>query len=309
MQYKFSTYIEKPQRVDIYLSALFSEFSRSYVQKMVDKGQVTVNNETISKNIKISARDEICMNVIVESLDVLAEDIPIDVVYEDNDILVINKEAGIVTHPTPGVNGKKWTLVNAILYHCKEKLPLINGVERPGIVHRLDKDTSGLIMIAKSDKMMKHLQQTIEKREVDKYYLAIVIWNVKQRKFTIESYIWRHPNDRMKMTTLNPVNPKLAITHGELIDYLPGNYSLLRIKLETGRTHQIRVHMASIGFPLIGDKTYGNKRVNKEVATTLMLHRHALHAYELELELYGEKKKFKAPLKPDMQKILKDFDL
>ena len=309
MQYNFSTFIEKPQRVDIYLSTLFSEFSRSYIQKMIDNAQVTVNDAEISKNVKIGPKDRVCINIIVESIDILPEDMNLDVIYEDKDILIINKEPGINTHPTPWVNGKSGTLVNGILHHCKEDLPLINGVERPWIVHRLDKDTSGAIMIAKSDSMMKALQKQIQDREVDKYYLAIVTGVVKQQKFTIESYIWRHPNDRMKMTTQNPVNPKIAVTHWELISYIEWHYSLLKIKIETGRTHQIRVHLASIGFPIIGDKTYGNKRVNKEVATTFQLHRQALHAYELWLELYWEQKTFIAPLKDDMKNIIDNYKI
>ena len=309
MQYNFSTLIEKPQRVDIYLSTLFSEFSRSYIQKMIDSEQVTVNGGCVAKNIKVQPRDTISIQILVESIDILPEDMNLDVIYEDKDILIINKEPWINTHPTPGVDGKSWTLVNGILHHCKEDLPLINGVERPWIVHRLDKDTSGAIMIAKSDSMMKSLQKQIQDREVDKYYLAIVTGIVKQQKFTIESYIWRHPNDRMKMTTQNPVNPKIAITHGELISYIEWHYSLLKLKIETGRTHQIRVHLASIWFPIIGDKTYGNKRVNKEVATTFQLHRQALHAYELGLELYWEHKTFIAPLKSDMQNIVDNYKI
>ena len=164
-------------------------------------------------------------------------------------------------------------------------------------------------MIAKSDTMMKTLQKQIHDREVWKYYLAIVTGVIKEQHFTIESYIGRHPNDRMKMTTENPVNPKIAITHGELISYIDGHCSLLKLRIETWRTHQIRVHLASIGFPIIGDKTYGNKRVNKEMATKFQLHRQALHAYELELELYGEKKKFTAPLKKDMQHIVDTFTI
>jgi len=134
MQYKFSTFIEKPQRVDIYLSALFSEFSRSYVQKMIDSWQVTVNDNCVAKNIKIQPRDTVCIKIVVESIDILPEDMSLDIIYEDDQILVINKDPHINTHPTPWINGKSWTLVNGILHHCKESLPLINGVERPGIV-------------------------------------------------------------------------------------------------------------------------------------------------------------------------------
>lgn len=152
-----------------------------------------------------------------------------------------------------------------MLYHCAGNLPCISGEERPGIVHRLDKDTTGCIMIAKNDKMMYYLQGIIRRRKVDKYYLAIVHGTVKERDFTIESYIGRHPTDKTKMTTKNPINPKLAITHGHIVKYLDDNLTLLKIKLETGRTHQIRVHLSSIGFPIVGDKVYGNEEINKKI--------------------------------------------
>jgi len=309
MKYNFCVLLsEKNKRVDIYLSALFPDFSRSYIQRMIDEKQVSVNGEFISKNLKIKQKDEIVIEIKTKSLDeVLAEDIKIDIIFEDENILILNKDAGINVHPVPWENGKSGTLVNAVLYHCKEKLPAINWVERPWIVHRLDKDTSWIILIAKTDSMMSYLSWIIANREIDKYYIAIVSWIVTNSNFKIESYIWRDPNDRQKMTTKNPVNPKLAITYFETIAYLENKYSILKVKLETGRTHQIRVHLASIGYPILWDKTYGNPKVNKEVATRFQLHRQALHARELHFKLYEKDVSFIAEFKDDMKKMLKNI--
>jgi len=304
MNYKFSVFLDKPQRVDIYVSALFQDFSRSYVQKMIDKGQLRVNNKILNKNLKIKNKDEVSLEIITESLDVLPEKILLDIVYEDNEILIINKDAGINVHPVPWEWWKSGTLVNAVLYHCKENMPTIWWVERPGIVHRLDKDTSGLIMVAKTDKMMNYLSKIIKEREVDKYYIAIVFWKVKNNNFKIESYIGRDKNDRKKMTTKDPVSPKLAITYWKIIDYIDNRFTILKIKLETGRTHQIRVHLASIGYPIIWDKKYWNPKINKEMKTIYGLRRQALHAKELKLKLYGKCVEFTGELKEDMEKII-----
>lgn len=305
MIYNFCALIENSKRVDMYLSALFPDFSRSYIQKIIDRKEVSVNGVYISKNLKVKNQDHIVISLEQQKLaEVLPEDMNLDVVFEDENLAIINKEAGINVHPVPGESWNKHTLVNAMLYHCKNNLPSIGWVERPWIVHRLDKDTSGLIMIAKTDKMMNYLADTIASRNIGKYYIAVVFWKVKNTHFTIESYMWRDPNDRMKMTTLNPVNPKIAITHWEVLEYIDNKYSILKIKIETWRTHQIRVHMASIGYPILGDKTYGNPKMNKEAATVYQLHRQALHAYQLELDLYDKKHVFIAPLKEDMSRLI-----
>lgn len=304
MIYKFCVLIEKQKRVDMYLSALFNDFSRSYIQKMIDRWQVSVNNEKISKNLKIKNKDEIIIEIVIEKLEeVLPEKMDFDIVYEDKEIIVLNKDAWINVHPVPWEWWNKNTLVNGVLEHCKDSLPSIWWVNRPWIVHRLDKDTSWLIMIAKSDIMMNYLADTIKNRQVDKYYLAIVIWTVKNSEFKIESYMWRDPNNRLKMTTLNPVNPKIAITYWEVLEYIDNKYTLLKIKIETGRTHQIRVHMASIGYPILWDKTYWNIRENKENATRYQIHRQMLHAWKLDLKLYWKDISFKAPLKDDMKRM------
>lgn len=305
MIYQFCTYINETKRVDLYLSALFSDFSRSYIQKMIDKWQVEINSRVVNKNIKIKNKDEIKLEIKLEKLDINAEDMNLQVVYEDQNIIVINKDPWVNSHPVPWEDGKTWTLVNALLFHTND-LASIWGIERPGIVHRLDKDTSGLIMVAKNDSMMHYLQNIIQKREVDKYYLAIVSGIVKENSIRIESLIWRHPVDKIKMTTKNPINWKIAITNVDLLDYIDDKYSLLLVKIETGRTHQIRVHLSSIWFPIIWDKVYGNIKVNKEVLTKYWLDRQALHSYKLSFNLYEKKVEFIAPLKSDMQKIIWD---
>lgn len=309
MIYKFSAFLEKPKRVDMYLSALFEEFSRSYIQKLIDRGQVTLNGKTFYKNIKVKSGDEIIIEIIVESLEILPEKMDLDVVFEDAELIILNKQPSTNVHPVPGEGWRSGTLVNGILEHCKDALPSIWWVQRPGIVHRLDKDTSGLIMIAKSDKMMNYLSETIKERKIKKEYIAIVHGKVKNTDFKIESYMGRDKHDRTRMTVVDPVNPKLALTFWKVLGYIDNEYTVVRVRIETGRTHQIRVHLASIGYPILWDKTYGNPKANTRINTMYQLSRQALHAYELELELYGELRKFQAPLKDDMKKIIWDVDI
>ena len=306
MNYRFCVFYEKQIRVDIYLSTLFSDFSRSYIQKIIDKWQVKLNWSNINKNIKIKNKDELELNIIIEKSEIVWEDIKLDIVYEDENIIILNKDAWINTHPVPWENGKSWTLVNALLYHTKS-LSTIGWVERPWIVHRLDKDTSGLIMIAKNDKMMKYLQNKIQKRDLDKYYIAVVNWIVKDKEFKIESYIGRHPTDKIKMTVKNPINPKIAITYWKTLAYIDNKYSILEIKIETWRTHQIRVHLSSIGYPIIWDKVYWDNKVNKEVLDKYWLERQALHSYKLNIVLYEQEREFKWELKKDMKNIIKNI--
>lgn len=307
MKYNFCVIYEKNIRVDMYLSALFKDFSRSYIQKMIDNGQLMVNWKILRKNTKISFMDEITLEVITTKLEEIEpEKMDLDIIFEDNNILVLNKNPNINVHPVPWEWWKSSTLVNWVLYHCKESLPTINWVERPWIIHRLDKDTSWAIMIAKNDKMMSYLSETIKDRKVWKYYLAIVSWILTKDNFKIESYIGRDPNDRKRMTSKNPVNPKLAITFGKVLKHIDSKYSLIMLKLETWRTHQIRVHLSSIGYPIIGDKTYWNSKVNKAAATLYRLKRQALHAYFIEIDMYWKPMKFVAPLKDDMMKIIGD---
>lgn len=306
MIYNFCVFIKKTLRVDMYLSALFPLFSRSYVQKLIDKENVQVNEKTISKNIKIKNWDKIFIEIKNDKLvGIEAEKMNLDIIFEDENLIVINKNPWINVHPVPWYNGNKNTLVNGVLYHCGKNLPIIRWVERPGIVHRLDKDTSWLLLVAKTDVMFNYLSEIIKERKIEKNYIAIVAWIFKEKKFKIESYIWRDPNDRQKMTIKNAVNPKLATSYGEVLDYIDSKYSVLKINIKTWRTHQIRVHLASIGFPIIWDKIYWNKKINEEVKEKYDLERQALHAYELEFDLYGKRVKFKGEIKEDMKKIIK----
>jgi len=308
MIFHFCVYISDSQRVDMYLSALFCDFSRSYIQKLIDSGKVSVNGKNITKNKKIYIRDEICIEIELKSLDILPQNIPIDIIFQDENIAIINKDAGINTHPTPGPDGKKDTLVNALLYHISD-LSGIGGVERPGIVHRLDKDTSGIIMIAKTDSMMQELQKKLHDRiGIEKYYLAIVAGIFPDKKLTIDMPIGRHPTQKIKMTTRFPISPKNAVSHVELLEYIDEKYSLLRVKIDTGRTHQIRVHLSSVGFPIVWDSVYGKKEVNISVQEKYEITRQMLHSYELRAELYGKKEVFFAPIKPDMMPILENTD-
>ncbi len=301
MNFNFCVLLDKAKRVDMYLSTLFSDFSRSYIQKMIDRGQVILNWNEIRKNIKVKKWDEISLKVITESLDVEPEKINLDIIYEDSELIVINKDYWVNVHPVPWEWGKKGTLVNAILYHCKDKLPSIGWISRPWIVHRLDKDTSWVIMVAKTDSMMNYLANIIKNRKIDKYYLAVVDWIITDKEFKIESFIGRDPNSRIKMTTKNPINPKIALSIWEVLKYIDDKYTLIKIKIETGRTHQIRVHMASIWHPILGDKVYGNLKTNKELLLKYWLKRQALHAYKLVLNLYWKRVEFMWSLKEDMK--------
>ena len=303
MIYKFCVYITEKQRVDMYLSTLFIDFSRSYIQKLIDNWELTVNWKIVNKNLKIQKFDEISLNINTQKLELSAENLPLDIIFQDENIAIINKNAWINTHSTPWIDGKSWTLVNALLYHIKD-LSSIGWVERPWIVHRLDKDTSWVIMIAKNDKMMLYLQETIKNRQIGKYYLAIVKWIILEDEFIIKSEIWRHPIDKIKMTTKNPINPKIAISLIKKIKIIDEKYTLVQVKIETWRTHQIRVHLSSIWFPIIWDKVYGDIKTNEEVLKKYWLSRQALHSFKLEIELYWKQKIFIADLKDDMKKII-----
>ncbi len=250
------------ERIDSYLSSENSDFSRSAITKSISKGLVTVNGKTITKSFKLSSGDVIEMTVEdpVE-LDVLPQDIDLDIVYEDDDLLVVNKPKDMVVHPAAG--NYTGTLVNALMFHCKDSLSGINGVLRPGIVHRIDKNTSGLLIVAKNDNAHRHLAEQIKEHSFTREYLAVVYGNLKVERGTIDKPIGRHPVDRKKMC-ITDKNSKNAVTHYEVVERYKG-YTLIRCKLETGRTHQIRVHMASIGHPVAGDDVYGPKKVITEL--------------------------------------------
>ena len=246
------------ERIDKVICSLNGEFTRSGVQKMIDKNAVSVNGSTVSKNYKVKANDKISLVVPkAENLDVSAEKIPLDIRYEDNDLLVVNKPKGMVVHPAAG--NYTGTLVNALLYHCKDSLSGINGVIRPGIVHRIDKDTSGLLIVAKNDFAHISLAEQIKAHSFEREYQTVVYGGFGVEDGTVEAPIGRHSVDRKKMAVTEK-NSKYAVTHYHVIKRYNG-FSHLGVRLETGRTHQIRVHMAYIGHPVAGDPVYGPKKV------------------------------------------------
>ncbi len=253
---------ESGQRIDAYLSKQCQEFSRSAITKNIEKGLVTVNGSSVSKSYKLSENDVI--SVVLEEpveLDIVAQDIPLDIVYEDDDLLVVNKPKGMVVHPAAG--NYTDTLVNALMFHCKDSLSGINGVLRPGIVHRIDKNTSGLLIVAKNDNAHRCLAQQIKEHSFTREYVTIVYGNIKQDSGTVDAPIGRHPIERKKMCVTDK-NSKHAVTHYEVVERF-GDFTMLRCRLETGRTHQIRVHMAYIGHPVAGDDVYGPKKVIKSL--------------------------------------------
>ena len=246
------------ERIDKFICANSEINSRSAVQKLLESEQVTVDGRTVNKNYKVRAGERISV-VIPEpkELEVVAENIPLDIRYEDDDLLVVNKAKGMVVHPAAGnYNG---TLVNALLYHCKDSLSGINGIIRPGIVHRIDKDTSGLLIVAKNDFAHINLAEQIKTHSFTREYQSVVYGKMKCQNGTVDAPIGRYPVDRKKMTVTTK-NSKNAVTHYEVVEEYK-DFTHLKLKLETGRTHQIRVHMSYIGHPVAGDPVYGPKNV------------------------------------------------
>lgn len=244
-------------RLDVFISNEFENKSRSHIQGIIEGGAALVNGKVRKSNYKLKIDEVITLSIpeAVE-LNIAAEDIPLDIVYEDSDVIVINKSQDMVVHPAPG--NYSGTLVNALLYHCKD-LSGINGILRPGIVHRIDKDTSGALVVAKNDKAHNSLAEQLKDHSMTRSYLALVEGIIKQEVGTIDEPIGRHPKDRIKMAVVE--SGKKAITHYKVIERF-NNHTLVECNLETGRTHQIRVHMAKIGHPLVGDLVYGFKKQN-----------------------------------------------
>lgn len=258
-------------RIDAFLAENLEELSRSGAQQLLEKGGVLVNGKPVKKNYKTRAGDEISLELPEpEPVEILPEDIPLDIRYEDQDVVVINKPKGLVVHPAPG----HWsgTLVNALMYHCGDSLSGINGALRPGIVHRIDMDTSGLLIVAKNDFAHQALAEQLKDHSLSRVYEAIAVGNIRADSGTIDAPIGRHPIDRKKMTVTEK-NSRPAVTHYEVIARYQG-YTHLRLRLETGRTHQIRVHLAWQNHPILGDAVYGR---GKELGMTSQ----CLHARSL----------------------------
>ncbi|MGM9583886.1 MAG: RluA family pseudouridine synthase [Phascolarctobacterium sp.] len=283
------------QRADVGL-ALLLDITRSNMQKLLEDGRAVKGAKVLKANYKLKAGDEIVVTLPEpQPLDAQPENIPLDIIYEDDDVIVVNKARGMVVHPAAGnYNG---TLVNALLYHCKN-LSGINGVIRPGIVHRLDKDTSGIMICAKNDEAHLSLSQQIQAKTARRTYLAVVRGNIKTDSGTIETQIARDKVDRKKMAVVKE-NGREAITDYEVVERF-GKYTLVRCKLRTGRTHQIRVHMEYLGYPLVGDPKYSPMK------TPFAIKGQALHSQTLEFThpRTGERMQFEAPLPEDMQKII-----
>lgn len=284
-------------RIDSALSEKYPEKSRSFFQKLIKDGMVIVNENRIKANYKLSENDTVEFS-IPEAVapDILPEDIPLDIIYEDMDIIVINKPKGMVVHPAPG--HYSGTLVNALMYHCKNELSGINGVMRPGIVHRIDRDTTGVIVACKNDVSHNELANQLKVHSITRKYEAIVYNNFNDDTGIINAPIGRHPIDRKKMA-INYKNGKDAVTHYNVIRRMNG-YTHLECQLETGRTHQIRVHMASINHPLLGDIVYGPVRCPYKLEGQT-LHAAVLGFIHPSTKEYME---FKAPLPDYFRKLL-----
>lgn len=245
------------ERIDRYLAEELQDKSRSYIQKLIKDGYVKVNDKPVKANYRLVFDDrvEVIMPEIKEP-DIEAQDLPLDILYEDKDIIIINKPKQMVVHPAPG--HYSGTLVNALMYHCGSELSGINGMMRPGIVHRIDMDTTGSLVVCKNDIAHQSLSEQLKEHSINRIYVAVVHGNIKEEDGTVNASIGRHPTDRKKMS-VHAKNSREAITHYQVLERF-GNYTYIQCKLETGRTHQIRVHMASIGHPLLGDQVYGPKK-------------------------------------------------
>lgn len=306
---------ESGLRLDLFLSKRCEDLSRSRIQHLLKEGHVIKENADMKLTAKTTVKsgDQFSIHVPeAEDLDIIAENIPLDIVYEDNDLIVVNKPAGMVVHPAPGHSSG--TLVNALLGHCADSLSGIGGIKRPGIVHRLDKDTSGLMVIAKNDEAHQKLSAQFSKRDLSRVYYALV-WGVPSPQIgQIETQMGRHKTDRMRMTVLKS-GGKEAITDYEVVKNFKNQASLIECHLQTGRTHQIRVHMSHIGTPLVGDPTYNANRrpltvpIAEITKILKVFPRQALHAAELHFihPSTKEEMSFESDLPEDFQQLLDDL--
>ena len=294
------------KRADVF-AAEVTGLSRSAVARLLEDGSIAyASGALLSKNVKLNVGDEISVELPEpETCEALPENIPLDIVYEDEDIVVVNKPSGMVVHPAAG--NEHGTLVNALLYHCGSSLSGIGGVIRPGIVHRIDKDTSGLLVVAKNDDAHLHLSEQLKTHTVSRVYEAIVLGNLKNDSGTVDAPIGRHPTDRKKMAVLrgSGVHAREAVTHYTVVERF-GQFTHVRCELETGRTHQIRVHMASLGHPLLGDGVYGGAGTRFEATHKPLIHGQCLHAGRLKLihPRTLAHMSFEAPMPDDMAAVL-----
>ena len=289
------------ERLDAFLARSVPGLTRSAAQKLLEDGAVTLSGRPGKKNDRTVVGIKVSVTLPdPEPLDVLPQDIPLDVVYEDDDVIVVNKPVGMVVHPAPG--HPDGTLVNALLYHCGSSLSGINGVLRPGIVHRIDRDTSGLIIAAKNDRAHLALAAQLQDHTLARVYEAVAVGSLKEDSGTVDAPIGRHPVDRKKMA-VDRKNGRPAVTHWSVLARYPG-YTRIECRLETGRTHQIRVHMASIGHPLLGDVVYGNKKPFPGLAGQ------CLHAKRLRFlhPSTGEPVEVECPLPQWFTDVLKKID-
>ena len=253
----FTVENEAGERIDKFLAEELEDRSRSFLQKLIKDAYVKVNEKPVKASYRLLLGDRVAITLPkLTEPDIAAEDIPLDILYEDRDVIVINKPKQMVVHPAPG--HYSGTLVNALLYHCKDELSGINGTMRPGIVHRIDMDTTGSLIVCKNDAAHQSLSEQLKEHSINRIYEAIVHGNMREPSGTVNAPIGRHPTERKKMS-IHSKNGREAVTHYEVIERF-GDYTYIRCKLETGRTHQIRVHMASIGHPLLGDEVYGPKK-------------------------------------------------
>lgn len=289
---------DKGQRIDVFLAENMEGFSRSGVQKLVAEKNILLNGGAVKANARLREKDVIDVQVPeAKEVEILPEAIPLDILYEDEDVIVVNKPQGMVVHPAPGhFSG---TLVNALLYHCGEELSGINGEKRPGIVHRIDRDTSGVLMAAKTNAAHLSLAAQLAEHSITRKYIAIVFNGFTEDVGTVDKPIARNPQDRKKMAVVAK-GGRRAVTHYRVLKRLE-KFTLIEAQLETGRTHQIRVHMASIGHPLLGDLVYGPKKQPFSLAGQ------TLHARVLGFQhpITGEYMEFEAPLPPYFETLLK----
>ena len=291
---------ENGKRLDAYISSINEELTRTAAQRLIEQGNVFVNGKIQKVSYKVSVGDVIIIEEVKpQEIELKAQEIPIEIIYEDNDIIVVNKPKGMVVHPANG--NPDGTLVNAIMAICKDSLSGIGGEIRPGIVHRLDKDTSGLLIVAKNDKAHVNMSEQIKNHEVTKTYIALVRGAVKENEATIDMPIGRSNSDRKKMAVNK--NGRNAVTHIKVLERY-NNYTLLEVNIETGRTHQIRVHLSHIGYPIIGDSTYSNGKNEFGISGQ------CLHAKCLEFKhpITNKEMKLEAPLPEYLKEIIELLD-